>query len=425
MTRKAEVFMDHFQLQNGVYLHVHPLNKYRTVAIQVSFSMPLSAGRRPYALLCSLLLDSCEKYSEKLLVQKRLDELYGASFLVDSKPVGGLNRVRFSISGCDRESVKEDLLPDLFETISQFILHPRLENGVFPDSMFEECREQEIMTQRMLTDDPFYFTGTLAAEAYGGNPARRAAAKEDYLLSLTPADCVLAWRKMRDEARIDINVLGNVDSREVLSLTENMLAFAPRSVFIEAEQFHPADVSTVSSIRDFPQVHVVQLYDTGLLGFDPMTPSLHLGNGIFGGLSTSLLFQNIREARGLCYSIDSAVMPSDGILRISSAVSPENLDALLESIEEQVQKMKNREFSEEDVELARRMYISSHLSALDTPGAMLEEDYRRAVFKGRRTTEELIEAFHKADRDTIAEAFADVTLKTTAIVGPGGNDVRE
>ena len=75
--------------------------------------------------------------------------------------------------------------------------------------------------------------------------------------------------------------------------------------------------------------------------------------------------------------------------------------------------------------MAKRMYISSHLSSLDTPGAMLEEDYRQSVYEGRLCSEELIRAFQNVTKEDVAAAFANLKLKITAILGPGGNDVRE
>ena len=417
--------MDNFQLKEGIHLHIHSLNKFRTAAVQVSFSMPLAEGRAVTYLLSALLGDTCEKYCDKLMVQKRLDELYGASLSIENKPVGALNRMRFSISGCDAESVQEDLLPGMFETLSEFILHPRLENGVFPMAMFEECRDQALMAVRMMKNDPFTYAGRMAVKAYGANPVKRMAPEEETLLAMTPEDCVSAWKKMIETARIDINVLGNVKNDEVIRLCGTCLPLAARKTCVHAEEFNPAEVSVVKAERDIPQVHIMQFYDTGLLGSSPLTPALFIGNGILGGLSTGFLFQNIREKQGLCYSIDSVLMPNDGILRLSAAVNPDDLDALLASVEQETSRLGKMEFSDEDLQMAKRMYISSHLSSLDTPGAMLEEDYRQSVYEGRLCSEELIRAFQKVTKEDIAAAFANLKLKITAILGPGGNDVRE
>ncbi len=415
------MFRDH--PSEGVHIHIHKSDKFRTVILQVALIWPGEKRESAvYFLLSSLLSDSCLKYPGKLEVSRRLDELYGASLQIRFRPVGNANRMSFSISACESSCVGEDILPGMFETVSEFLMRPRIENGKFPDSVFAECRKQAELTLMMAYDEPGAKADYLAAEAYGGHLARRNFPSQEELDQITNEDTVRAWEWMMEHARIDINILGNVDEDYVRTLAKKSFPFHERRCECRVEKHSPGSYACMKEVRDIPQTHVVLVYDTGHLGLAGMSPSFVIANGIFGSLPTSMLFQNIREKQGLCYSIDSSFLSMDGILKVTCAISPDHLEALLKSVQDQIDAMKNGAFSEEDVEISKCMYISNLISSYDSPGAVLSEDYRLSVCQYSLPREKLLEEFERVGKEDVVRSFQNVVLRAAAIVGPGGEN---
>ena len=77
----------------------------------------------------------------------------------------------------------------------------------------------------------------------------------------------------------------------------------------------------------FEQAHVVMGYE-GLSYREPDFYAAQVFSGLFGGGMSSRLFQEVREKRGLCYSIYSCAwgLNDTGMFNIHAATGPETMD---------------------------------------------------------------------------------------------------
>ena len=128
----------------------------------------------------------------------------------------------------------------------------------------------------------------------------------------------------------------------------------------------------------------------------------------------------MREKQGLCYSIESGLLRYDGVMRVSTAVDAPHIEEAIESILTQVEVVKKGEFSEEDLSIARHMYINTHRTMLDDPDAILSEQYLRALVSGALDITSMIGQFSRMDRESVIRAFAPLKLKIVSIVRQKG-----
>lgn len=410
------------QLSDGVHLQIHSTSKFRTQTICVSFIWPLDNSKLLLSYLLSFLLfDSCAEYSDKKQVLKRMDDLYGASISVVNDPFGTTDRLRFTMSCIESFSEEEALFDEMLKTLAEFIFRPRLEHGEFPQSMFRECLQQAKIAIAEERDDPYTMTLEQANLHYGGSVAAKILpdlAEFDRVLS---ADCAAQWQWILDNARIDIQILGNVETEHALNCVRERFPFAGRvSDFPLRRKYHGKE-SFITMEKEMPQSHLVMLYETGITVRDPLLHALMLGNGLFGALPVSLLFQNIREARGLCYSIDTRILPNDGVLRAAAAAHSSKIDAVREGIEAELEKMKRGDFSDDLLDSAKRMTISGLRISEDIPSAILSSDYRRVLNPRTMTIEQRIRKYQSITKEEIAEAFANLKLCTVAVLREGGS----
>lgn len=412
--------MHNFALNDAVYLHIHSTKKFRTETVSVSFIRNLDESDAAISFLLSYLLaDSCGRYPGKRQVLNRLDELYGASFSVSNDPFGNADRLSFSISGIALPAFFPDYERIYMETLAAFIFEPRLENGVFPEAMFQECVEQAVIAVEEERDDPFSLTLETASRGYGGTAAKKLLPTIEELRSLTSGQCADYWETMRSTSRVDIQVLGDTDETECFARVRELFPFGNGHHEPTVIEPHHGNESLQYIHKDVPQSHMIFLYETGIYSGDELLPVLILGNGVFGSLPVSLLFRNVREKLGLCYSIESRMLSYDGALRVSAACSSSAVSTIHDAIMNEFERMKNGAFSDEELEVARRMTISAYRSAKDIPSAILAGEYRRALIPHKHAEAAMLERYLAVKREEIASVFSNMKLCSTAVLCKG------
>ena len=175
--------------------------------------------------------------------------------------------------------------------------------------------------------------------------------------------------------------------------------------------------------RDLDQVHIV-------LGF-PSTgykdrlhyPTLLLSTLLGGGMS-SRLFQEIREKRGLVYSIYSFAHPFDdgGLLAVYAGTGEKEVEELMPVTLEELRKVQTT-VTQDELDRAKAQLRASLLMSLESTGSRTEQIARQIQVHGRIIPVE--ETKRKIAAVTIAEvqeaAFEAFRGKPTlAALGPAG-----
>jgi predicted Zn-dependent peptidase len=131
-------------------------------------------------------------------------------------------------------------------------------------------------------------------------------------------------------------------------------------------------------------------------------PAIKLLASIFGGAMSSRLFIEVRERRGLCYSIRASADAYDdiGAFEIRSGLDVERLEEAMKAIFDEVDKIKQNGVTAEELQHAKDRFEGAMKLAL-------ENSSRRAEFVGRQ---ELYTKEVKTVEERIAE-YAKVTLE--------------
>ncbi len=96
-------------------------------------------------------------------------------------------------------------------------------------------------------------------------------------------------------------------------------------------------------------------------------------NTLFGGGMSSRLFQNIREQRGLAYSIGSYPLcyNKSGILAISAGISPENTEETMELIFREIKELCENGISEEELSACKDQLAGGYLLGLESTSSRM------------------------------------------------------
>ena len=135
-------------------------------------------------------------------------------------------------------------------------------------------------------------------------------------------------------------------------------------------------------------------------------------NAILGGGANSKLFQNVREKNSLAYTAGSTFRRQKNTIFLRCGIEIDNYNKALETIKEQIEDMKNGEFTTEDIENAKKLIIAS------VKGISSEQDTEITYYYGQElsdsftTIEEYIDKISKVSKDDLLELAKEVWINT-------------
>jgi predicted Zn-dependent peptidase len=235
-------------------------------------------------------------------------------------------------------------------------------------------------------------------------------------------------RRYRPEA-MTVAVAGNLDHAQVVRSVRK--AFA-RGGFLEGEatplppRMHDRSrrsrAGEVRARRPFEQVSLV-LGSSGITRSDPRRHVLGVLNAALGGGSSSRLFQEVREARGLAYSVYSfASSYSDaGVVGVSAGTLPGKADELLAVVRHELAEIAAHGITEEELERGKGQLRGGLVLGLEDTGSRMTRLGESELFQPRLlSVDEVLGRIAAVGVDEVADLAAEVFSRpqTLALVGP-------
>jgi len=157
---------------------------------------------------------------------------------------------------------------------------------------------------------------------------------------------------------------------------------------------------------------------------DPDRYALTVANQVLGGGMSSRLFQEIRETRGLAYSVFSyqASFDDAGFVAIYAGTAPEHVPETLEVIGAELDRLVTNGLSETEISAAKGHLVGSLAMSLETSASRMRRLGRSELVEGEiPSLEELIARVDAVSAGDIARAIERVFTdapRTLAVVGP-------
>jgi predicted Zn-dependent peptidase len=176
--------------------------------------------------------------------------------------------------------------------------------------------------------------------------------------------------------------------------------------------------------RDLEQLHLVLGFPA--VGYDhPSDFAQSVLSTLLGGGMSSRLFQEVREKRGLVYSIYSFASPyaDAGLFGIYAGCDPEQATELLPVVCEQVRGIGD-DVTEEEVRRAKAQLKAGLMMSLESTGARAEQLGHQLLAFGRPLpTEEVLARIAAVDRDAVIACARRLLSAppTVAAIGPLGH----
>jgi len=327
---------------------------------------------------------------------------------------------------CYHARVLDDDLPTAIDVLGDMVT-----SSLITPADVEAEREVILDEIAMHDDDPDDVVHNLfAATTWQGSPlAKPIAGTHDSIHALTRAQIHRYYRRRYRPETMTVAVAGNVDHAEVVRRVKK--AFA-RSEFLagEAAPLAPrlasrsrrARAAEARHARPFEQVNVV-LGVSGITRSDRRRHALGVLNAALGGGSSSRLFQQVREARGLAYSVYSfASSYSDaGVVGVSAGTLPGKADELLDVVRAELAALAAGGLSEEEVERGKGQLRGGLVLGMEDTGSRMTRLGESELFQERLLDlDEVLARIDAVDVPSVNALAADLLSRpqALAVVGP-------
>lgn len=310
-------------------------------ALYFNLSLNESKPAGVYSLMTRLFMQGTGKYSAQQLSEE-LDK-YAIEFTTELK----LDYVKFKFV-CLNEDFEKAL--EIFTDI--------IKNTTFEDFDKEKAKlEGEIIAE---LDSPrakvidSYYKNIYEGHAYGNTNTIIL----DNLKNITKDDVIEAYQTILKNSKKVVVFVGDIDYDKINSLLEVNLGDLEPSIKELPDKKKPelAARKNVEIIQEnLNQAHILKGWLVDTANSDDYAPLILL-NVILGasGLS-SRLFLELRDKKGLAYVVRSSYDMARLIANFSIyiATEPKNIEVSLKGFDEEIEKIKNIQVSEEELENAK------------------------------------------------------------------------
>ncbi|MEN3279614.1 MAG: hypothetical protein V7607_754 [Solirubrobacteraceae bacterium] len=245
----------------------------------------------------------------------------------------------------------------------------------FEGAELEQEREIVLEEIAMYEDDPQDKVFDVLGEAvFGGHPLGRAIIGRADVVGSAGPDALRAFHAARYvPSNVVVAAAGSVDHDRLVALVqeagiERMGATAPR--LSEAPEPQPARVRFFA--KDTEQYHVC-LGAPGLARDDKRRFALRVLDNILGGTSSSRLFQEVRERRGLAYSVYSfqSLYAGTGQIGLYLGTRPDNVGRALRVVADELDRFRAEPATDEELERSKENVKGRVLLALESTTARM------------------------------------------------------
>jgi predicted Zn-dependent peptidase len=260
-------------------------------------------------------------------------------------------------------------LVDAFDVMADMVFRPTLQD-------IDSEREVILEEIAMYEDDPQEKVFDMLGEAvFGDDPLGRAIIGRASVISGTPPEDIARFHQARYRPEnIVIAASGAVDHDALVELTRARVDAASGNGVLKSlvAPTLPDQPARRFERKDTEQYHVC-LGGIGVSRHDDRRFALRVLDTIFGGTSSSRLFQEIRERRGLAYSVYSftSAYSDSGQVGLYVGTRAENLVQALSVVGSELARFRTEPATPEELQRAKENLKGRVVLALESTGARM------------------------------------------------------
>ena len=411
------------ELKKSIKLHCIGTEKFKTNLIAVFLSMPLDRTSVTYnAIIPAVLRRGTNNLKSQEEISIALENMYGATFDCGIEKTGDNQILKFYLEMVNDEFLEtKDNLSKGINLLLDIIFNPLVENESFNEEYLKTEKEnmKRIIEAKIDNKDRYAFERCVEEmyknKIYG-------LYKYGYVEDLEKMDgknLYEHYKKLIDTAKIDIFVSGKIKEDNVVDITkqnENIKKLQERIDihvinYEKSSEFNNEEEKEIEEKMDITQGKLVIGTDVSLNEEDSKY-KISLYNVILGEGATSKLFQNVRERESLAYTARSNYIKQKGNIYIRCGIEIQNYEKAVSVIKEQLEAMKNGDFTEADIENAKKYVQAGIRTTVEEQDAELTYYFGQELSDKFTTLEEYGQKIEKITKEDIQKVAQNVKINT-------------
>jgi predicted Zn-dependent peptidase len=321
---------------------------------------------------------------------------------------------------CYYSRVISDDLPMALDVLSDMILNSKIDPKEFESErkvILEEIAMHEDAPDE-LVHDLFY------RRMWEGHPLGRPVLGYNETIGKVARDEVAGyWQNRYSPTNLVVAAAGNLDHDVLTRSVDELFSNGEGSRTSRTGPAPEAKTGVNVLKRPTEQAHIV-LGTEGLSRSHEDRHALALLDTILGGGMSSRLFQEVREKRGLAYSVYSyrALFADTGTFAIYAGTTPQNAETVIDLALGEVDSILTKGVTQAEFDRAKGHVRGSLVLASEDPGSRMNRLGKQQLTTGEiLSIDELIDRFDRLEMDDVARV-ADMVLGSgrfqVTVVGP-------
>lgn len=410
------------EIKKGIKLHTIKTEKFKTNLIAIMLTTKLNRENvTKNALIPAVLRRGTKNLTTQEEINKKLEEMYGASLDCGLDKTGDNQVLKFYIETVNDEFLPqeaENMLKISLEKIFEFVFNPYLENGCFKKEYVEQ-EEKNIkqIIEGKIDNKARYSLDRCIEEMYKEQPygLYKYGYVED-IKDINEKNLYEYYQRLVNECKIDIFVSGIIDEKteNIIKNNENIIKLKDREPQYNEPEIIAKRTEKENDVQESMDVTQGKLIigmdldiDDDNLRFDVM-----IYNSIFGGSANSKLFQNVREKASLAYTASSSYYRFKNNIFINCGIEIKNYDKALEIIKQQIEDMKKGDFTDEEVENAKKGIIASIKTIDDEQDTEITYFFSQELSKSKCNIEQYMQRISEVTKDKVVDVANKVSINT-------------
>ena len=360
-------------------LYIIKTDKFKSCLMEVVFSKPLDKSKVTIDnFLVENLGYTCKKYPKRKNMVEKLEDLYAASCYSVTTKVGNVLFSNFILEFLDPKYCDKNYLKDVLELPFEMIFNPNITNNEFDIKTFNIIKNRIRASISSLKENAtrYAIQESLKAMDKDSPSSINSIGYLKDLEEIDPETLAEYYNEFLKTCTCDIYVIGNLDMEEVNMLINKY--YRNRYLSTDKLNYFVANkpvrkVKEQIEVGSYTQSTLIQIYNTNTFTEREYNYVIHVFNYIFGnGSLTTKLNKYLREENGMCYSTYSMYQKLDGLFLIYVGTQSKYKDKCSKLIAKALKEMVKGEFTEEDIDYAKKALLSSVKSSQDTPSGLLD-----------------------------------------------------
>lgn len=411
------------ELKKGIKLHTIHTNKFKTNLIAIFMTTKLTRENvTKNAVISAILRRGTKTMPSQEEISKQMEEMYGASFDCGIDKTGDNQVLKFYLETINDDFLPEkgeDILSNSIEKLLEIVFNPYLEGNSFKPEYVEQ--EKNNIKQRIegkIDNKARYSMDRCIEEMYKEEVygLYRFGYVED-LKEIDGKNLYEYYQELIKTCKIDIFVSGMIGDKinQIVSQNENIQKLQERTpnyvVPKELNKTLPEKENVVTESMEVTQGKLVLGLNVCLDKEDLKYDTL-IYNSILGGSANSKMFQNVREKAHLAYVASSSYLRYKNNIFVNCGIEIGNYEKALDLIKQQIEDMKKGDFTEDDIENAKKGMIATIKSIKDEQDTSLMYYFGQELSQNECSVEDYIARIQRVSKDDVMHIAQNVAIHT-------------